>query len=128
MCRAVRSLLELTLIAPVLLLLRTRFMIQMHSRPKEQREAIRNLVQLVLVRDMGTFNPDRFKDWIKDTDTRFRKVGLTLIFDIRSRTVHFTIKEIRTGRTAFKFTASTRVPFDDRDVVMSVEDFAKGVR
>jgi hypothetical protein len=100
-------------------------MIQMHSRPKEQREAIRNLVHLVLTRDMGTFNPDRFKDWIKETDARFRKVGLTLHFVIQSRTVHFTIKEVRTRRTAFKFTASTRVPFDDRDVVMSVEEFAK---
>jgi hypothetical protein len=98
-------------------------MIQMHSRPKEQREAIRNLVQMVLIRDMGIFNPERFKDWIKDIDARFRKVGLTLIFEIRSRTVHFTIKEIRTARLAFKFTASTRVPFDDRDVVMSVEEF-----
>jgi hypothetical protein len=100
-------------------------MILMHSRPKEQREAIRNLVQSVLMRDMATFNPDRFKDWIKDTDARFRRVGLTLLFDIRSRTVHFTIKEIRSRRTAFKFTASTHVPFEDRDVVMSVEDFAK---
>ena len=99
-------------------------MIQMHSRPKEQREAIRNLVQLVLIRDMGMFNPDRFKDWVKDIDARFRKVGLTMIFEIRSRTVHFTIKEIRTSRVAFKFAASTRVPFDDRDVVMNVEDFA----
>ena len=59
-----------------------------------------NLVHLVVIRDMGTFNPDRFKDWIKDTDARFRKVGLTLLFDIRSRTVHFTIKEIRSRRTA----------------------------
>jgi hypothetical protein len=99
-------------------------MILMHSRPKEQREAVRHLVHSVLVRDMGTFNPDRFKDWIKDVDTRFRKVGLTLRFDIRMRSVHFTIKEVRSGRTAFKFTASTHVPFDDRDVVMSVEDFA----
>jgi len=97
-------------------------MIQMHSRPKEQREAIRNLVHLVLTRDMGTFNPDRFKDWIKDTDARFRKVGLTLHFEIRSRTVHFIIKEVRTRRIAFKFTASTHVPFEDRDVVMSVDD------
>ena len=105
-----------------------RAMLQMHSRPKEQREAIRNLVQLVLTRDMGTFNPDRFKDWIKDVDARFRKVGLTLGFEIRSRTVHLTIKEIRTGRVAFKFAASTRVPFDDRDVVMSVEDFGTKVR
>jgi len=100
----------------------------MHSRPKEQREAVRNLVHLVLIRDMGTFNPERFKDWIKDIDARFRKVGLTLSFEIRSRTVHFTIKEIRSGRTAFNFSASTRVQFDDRDVVMSVEDFAKPMR
>jgi hypothetical protein len=99
-------------------------MILMHSRPKEQREAVRNLVHAVLTRDMATFNPDRFKDWIKDIDARFRKVGLTLLFEIRSRTVHFTIKEIRSGRTAFKFAASTHVPFDDRDVVMSVEALA----
>lgn len=103
-------------------------MIQMHSRPKEQREAVRNLVHSVLTRDMGTFNPERFKDWIKEVDARFRKVGLTLIFEIRSRSVYFSIKEIRTGRTAYKFTASTRVPFEDRDVVMSVEDFAKSNR
>jgi hypothetical protein len=99
---------------------------QMHSRPKEQREAVRNLVHLVLTRDMGTFTPDRFKDWIKDTDARFRKVGLTLLFDIRSRGVHFTIKEVRSSRTAFKFAASTHVQFEDRDVVMSVEDYAGG--
>jgi hypothetical protein len=110
------------------LLLESRTMILMHSRPKEQREAVRNLVHLVLVRDMGTFNPDRFKDWIKDVDARFRKVGLMLRFDIRSRTVHFTIKEIRSGRTAFNFSASTRVQFDDRDVVMSVDDFTKPLR
>jgi hypothetical protein len=100
-------------------------MLQLHSRPKEQREAIRNLVHLVLTRDMGTFNPERFKDWIRDMDARFRKVGLTLQFDIRMRTVHFTIKEIRTSRVAFKFSSSSHVPFDDRDVVMSVEDFGK---
>ena len=103
-------------------------MIQMHSRPKEQREAIRNLVHLVLTRDMGTFTADRFKDWIKEMDARFRKVALTLAFEIRSRTVHFTIKEIRTSRVAFKFSASSHVPFDDRDVVMSVEDLGKGAR
>jgi hypothetical protein len=99
-------------------------MIQMHSRPKEQREAVRNLVHTVLTRDMGTFNPERFKDWIKEIDARFRKVGLTLTFVIRQRSVHFTIKEMRTGRTAFKFAASTHVPFEDRDVVMTVEEFA----
>ena len=100
----------------------TRSMIQMHSRPKEQREAVRNLVHLVLTRDMGTFNPERFKDWIKDVDARFRKVGLSLSFEIRTRTVHFTIKETRSRRIAFKFAASTHVQFEDRDVVMSVDD------
>ena len=100
--------------------------ILMHSRPKEQREAVRNLVHLVLTRDMGTFTPDQFKDWIKDVDARFRKVGLTLLFEIRSRTVHFTIKEVRSGRMAFKFAASTHVQFEDRDVVMSVEEYASG--
>jgi hypothetical protein len=100
-------------------------MILMHSRPKEQREAIRQLVHSVLTRDMATFNPDRFKEWIKEIDARFRKVGLTLLFAIRERTVSFTIKEIRSRRTAFKFTASTHVPFEDRDVVMSVEEYGQ---
>jgi hypothetical protein len=103
-------------------------MIQMHSRPKEQREAIRQLVHSVLTRDMGTFNPERFKEWIKEIDARFRKVGLTLLFHIRERSVNFTIKEIRSRRTAFKFTASTHVPFDDRDVVMTVEEFGQSGR
>ena len=98
-------------------------MILMHSRPKEQREAIRQLVHSVLTRDMGTFNAERFKEWIKEVDARFRRVGLTLLFTIRDRAVHFTIKEIRSRRTAFKFTASTHVPFDDRDVVMRVEEY-----
>lgn len=100
-------------------------MILMHSRPKEQREAIRQLVHSVLTRDMATFNPERFKEWIKDVDARFRRVGLTLIFNIRERSVHFTIKEIRSRRTAFKFTASTHIPFEDRDVVMTVEEFGQ---
>jgi hypothetical protein len=100
-------------------------MILMHSRPKEQREAIRQLVHSVLTRDMATFNPERFKEWIKDIDARFRKVGLTLHFTIRDRAVHFTIKEIRSRRTAYKFIASTHVPFDDRDVVMTVEEYGQ---
>jgi hypothetical protein len=103
-------------------------MIQMHSRPKEQREAIRQLVHSVLTRDMGTFNPERFKEWIKEIDARFRRVGLTLHFAIRQRSVTFTIKEIRSRRTAYKFTASTHVPFDDRDVVMTVEEFGQSGR
>lgn len=100
-------------------------MIQMHSRPKEQREAIRQLVHSVLTREMSTFNPERFKEWIKDVDARFRRAGLTLLFTIRERSVNFTIKEIRSRRTAYKFTASTHVPFEDRDVVMSVEEFGQ---
>ncbi len=96
----------------------------MHSRPKEQREAIRQLVHSVLTRDMATFNPERFKEWIKEIDARFRKVGLTLLFTIRERSVDFTIKEIRSRRTAFKFAASSHVPFEDRDVVMSLDAFA----
>lgn len=103
-------------------------MILMHSRPKEQREAIRQLVHSVLTREMSTFNPERFKDWIKDIDAKFRKVGLTLIFNIRERSVHFTIREIRSRRTAYKFTASTHVPFEDRDVVMTVEEFGQAGR
>jgi hypothetical protein len=99
-------------------------MILMHSRPKEQREAIRQLVHSVLTRDMATFNPERFKEWIKEIDAKFRKVGLTLLFTIRERSVDFTIKEIRSRRTAFKFAASSHVPFEDRDVVMSLDAFA----
>jgi hypothetical protein len=101
-------------------------MILMHSRPKEQREAIRQLVHSVLTRDMATFNPERFKEWIKDIDVKFRRAGLTLHFTIRERSVYFTIKEVRTRRTAYKFAASTHVPFDDRDVVMTVEEFGQG--
>ncbi|HEX7530151.1 MAG TPA: hypothetical protein VF333_03325 [Pyrinomonadaceae bacterium] len=74
---------------------------------------------------MATFNPERFKEWIKEIDAKFRRVGLTLHFTIRERSVNFTIKEIRTRRTAFKFTASTHVPFEDRDVIMTVEEFGQ---
>jgi hypothetical protein len=94
----------------------------MHNYSKEQREAVRQLVHTVLMRDMATFSPDRFKDWIKDMDARFRKVALTLVFDINNRSVHFTIKELRTGRSAFRFTSATRVRFDDKEVIMSAED------
>jgi len=103
-------------------------MILMHSRPKEQREAIRQLVHSVLTRDMATLNPEGFKEWIKEIDARFRRVGLTLLFTIRERSVHFTIKEIRSRRTAFKFTASTHVPFESRDVIMRVEEFGQAGR
>jgi hypothetical protein len=94
----------------------------LHSYTKDQREAVSDLVRKVIVCDMGTFTPDRFKDWIKNFDNQFRKRGLTLRFEIRQRTVHFTIKELRTGRRAFQFAASTHVRFDDRDIVMSFDD------
>lgn len=96
----------------------------MHSYSKEQREAVRQLVHLVLVRDMGSLTADQFKDWIRDMDAKFRKVALTLAFRLSDRTVNFTIKELRTGRTAFQFASSSRVQFEDRDVVMSVEDMS----
>lgn len=92
----------------------------MHSHSKEQREAVRQLLSTVLTRDMATFNPERFRDWIKQLDTRFRKVGLTLSYAISgSRTVTFTVKELRTQRTAFHFAASTRVPFDENEIVVA---------
>jgi hypothetical protein len=93
----------------------------MHSYSKEQREAVRHLLHTVLMRDMGSFTPDRFKDWIKEMDAKFRKVALSLVFQLHNRSVHFTIKELRTGRTAFRFTSSTRVRFEDREVVLSTD-------
>jgi hypothetical protein len=93
----------------------------MHSYRKEQREAVNDLVRKVLVADMASFNPERFRDWTKNLDYQFRKTGLTLRFEIRQGTVHFTVKDLRTGRRAYEFHTSTRVLFDDRDVV-PVED------
>jgi hypothetical protein len=100
----------------------------LHSRSKEQREAVRQLVYLVLTRDMATFNPDRFKHWIKETDSKFRKVGLMLKFEIRDRFVYFRIREIRNGRIIYQFESSTRVPFDERDVVLSYEELSPAGR
>jgi hypothetical protein len=94
----------------------------MHNYNKEQREAVRHLLHTVLMRDMGSFTADRFKDWIKDMDARFRKVGLTLKFQLNNRAVNFSIKEVRSGRVAFRFASATRVRFDDRDVVMSSDE------
>jgi hypothetical protein len=94
----------------------------MHSYSKEQREAVRHLLHSVLMRDMGSFTPERFKEWVKDMDARFRKVALSLGFQLSNRSVSFTIKELRSGRTAFRFTSATRVRFDDREVVMSADE------
>jgi hypothetical protein len=93
----------------------------LHSISKGEREVIRQLVHAVLVRDMANFNPERFREWIKSTDTSFRKVGLTLIFKIHDRTVHFSIKQLRGGpgggRVIYQFASSTHVKFDDNEVV-----------
>jgi len=93
----------------------------MHSASKGQREAVRQLVHSVVLSDMGNFNPDRFKDWFKQTDAKFRKVALTLTFRIHDREVDFAVKELRTGRTVYQFTSATRVRFEDRDVVIPLE-------
>jgi len=93
-----------------------------HSRSKEQREAVRKLVYLVLTRDTSTFTADRFKHWIKETDAKFRKVSLMLKFEIKDRFVYFRVKEVRNGRIIFQFESSTRVPFEERDVVLSYEE------
>lgn len=95
----------------------------MHSHTKEQREAVRQLLHTILTRDMSTFNPLRFRDWVKDLDRRFRKVGLTVGFTISaSRTITFTVKDVRTRRTAFSFPASTRPPFDEREVAGPISE------
>jgi hypothetical protein len=92
----------------------------LHSATKGEREVIRQLVHSVLVRDMNSFNPDRFREWIKALDTNFRKVALTLTFKIHDRSVHFTIKQLRGGsgggRVIFQFASATRVKFEDSDV------------
>ncbi|HEY0369419.1 MAG TPA: hypothetical protein VGC85_07465 [Chthoniobacterales bacterium] len=93
----------------------------MHSHSKEQRDAVRQLLHTVLVRDMSTFNPERFRDWVKDLDRRFRKVSLMISYEISSsRTVTFTVKEVRSKRTTFRFDASTRVPFDHDEASIPV--------
>ena len=98
--------------------------IGLHSATKGQREVVRQLIHTVLLRDMSTFNPEGFKEWIKAMDTNFRKVGLTLTFKIHDREVHFAIKEIRSGRTMYHFSSATHVRFGDRDVVMTVDRIA----
>ncbi len=99
-------------------------MVGLHSATKGQREVIRQLVHSVLLRDMGTFTPERFRDWIKTMDASFRKMAMTLTFKIHDREVNFTIKEIRTGRTVYRFSSSTHVRFEDRDVVMDYDKIA----
>jgi hypothetical protein len=93
----------------------------LHSISKGEREVIRQLVHAVLTRDMATFTPERFRDWIKATDISFRKVGLTMTFKIHDRTVQFAIKQLRGGtgggRVIYQFASSTHVKFDDNEVM-----------
>ena len=103
----------------------------LHSATKGEREVIRQLLHSVLVRDMSSFNPERFKEWIKAMDTNFRKVALTLVFRIHDRTVNFTIKQLRGssgsgGRVIFQFASATRVRFDDGDVTAVVPIIGQG--
>ena len=93
----------------------------LHSLTKGTREAIRQLVHSVVLRDMETSTPDQFKQWIKEKDNRFRKMGLTMTFKIYEREVQFAVNEIRSRRTAYHFTSSTHVRFEDRDVVMDCD-------
>jgi hypothetical protein len=52
-------------------------------------------------------------------------MGMTLQFEIRDRTVYFTVKELRTGRRLYHFSTSTRVRFDADDVIMSYEEITR---
>jgi hypothetical protein len=100
-------------------------MAAMHFLTKGQREVVNDLVRKLLVCDMGNFTAERFKDWVKNLDNQFRKMGMTLQFEIRDGTVYFTVKELRTGRRVYRFPTSTRVRFDAGDVIMSYEEIAR---
>jgi hypothetical protein len=100
-------------------------MASIHSLSKGQREVVSDLLRKVLVSDMGNFTAERFKDWVKNLDNQFRKMGLTLQFEIRDRAVYFTVKELRTGRRLYHFSSSTRVRFDGDDAIMSYEEISR---
>jgi hypothetical protein len=100
-------------------------MAAMHFLTKGQREVVNDLVRKLLVCDMGNFTAERFKDWVKNLDNQFRRMGMTLQFEIQDGTVHFTVKELRTGRRVYHFSTSTRVRFDAAEVIMSYEEITK---
>ena len=100
-------------------------MAAIHFLTKGQREVVSDLVRKLLVCDMGNFTAERFKDWVKNIDNQFRRMGMALQFEIRDRTVHFTVKELRSGRRVYHFSTSTRVRFDAGDVIMSYEEIAR---
>lgn len=91
----------------------------MHSVSKNEREAVRDLVHNILVRDMGTFNPETFQAWVKQFDERFRKVALTMRVELNNRAVNVVVKELRTGRAIVRFTCSSHVRFNDDEVSLS---------
>ena len=55
-------------------------------------------------------------------------VSARLDIEIKDRFVYFRIKEVRNGRIIFQFESSTRVPFDERDVVLTYEELNPGGR
>jgi hypothetical protein len=94
-------------------------MLGLHSVSKNEREAVRDLVHNIVVRDMSTFNPETFQAWVKHFDDRFRKVALTMRVELNNRAVNVVVKELRTGRTLVRFACSTRVRFDDGEVSLA---------
>ena len=52
----------------------------------------------MIISELGNFSPERFSEWIRQMDGKFRKVSMGLAFEISSRRVSFTIKELRSGR------------------------------
>ncbi len=89
----------------------------MHSASKEQREAVRQLVQAVIICDLSSMTADRFRNWIQHLDSKFAKVAMKLLFRIEKRRVTFSIKEIRTRRIVYHFAASTSVSFEESEVI-----------
>lgn len=103
-------------------------MVGMHAFSKHEREALRQLLHKLVVCDLGGFQPETFKTWIKQVDGQFRKIGFTIRFEINNRAVTFSVKEIRSGRTIARFVASTHVRFDDDAVMMLPSDLTPTLR
>ncbi len=78
----------------------------------------------MIISELGNFSPERFSEWIRQMDGKFRKVSMGLAFQISSRRVSFTIKELRSGRRVYQFKSSTSVRFEDGDVAYTPEAVA----
>ncbi len=48
----------------------------LHSLSKGEREAVRQLLHAMIISDLGHFNPERFSEWIREMDGKFRKVSM----------------------------------------------------